>query len=103
MYFDPPYAPLSATARFTSYTAASFSDDDQQALQALVVRLAERGCAVIVSNSTAALVTDLYRAPEARRGRFRDAPHPGPPGDQFEGGAAGHVDEFVISNVTPSG
>ena len=85
VYFDPPYAPLSATSRFTSYTSGSFSEEDQRALRQLAVQLAERGCAVIVSNSTADVVTELYRAPEARRAGLRTLPHPRAPGDQLEG------------------
>ena len=60
VYFDPPYAPLNATARFTAYTAAGFNSADQQALQQVVVELAERGCHVLLSNSTAPQVRELY-------------------------------------------
>ena len=60
IYFDPPYAPLSATARFTSYTAAGFTSADQRRLQQVVVELAERGCHVLLSNSTAREVAELY-------------------------------------------
>ncbi len=60
VYFDPPYAPLSATARFTSYTAGGFTDADQRQLQRAVVALATRGCHVVLSNSTAPLIVELY-------------------------------------------
>ena len=53
LYFDPPYAPLSKTARFTGYTAEGFDADDQERLRDVVVRLATRGCHVVMSNSTA--------------------------------------------------
>ena len=36
VYFDPPYAPISPTAHFTSYTADRFGADDQRALQRVV-------------------------------------------------------------------
>ncbi|MGE3191090.1 MAG: Dam family site-specific DNA-(adenine-N6)-methyltransferase, partial [Vicinamibacterales bacterium] len=43
VYFDPPYAPLSPTARFRAYTARGFGDADQRRLQALAASLARRG------------------------------------------------------------
>ena len=93
-----PYAPLSATSRFTSYTAGSFSEEDQRALQRLVVQLAERGCAVIVSNSTADVVTDLYRAPEARRAGLKTYRIPARRAINSKG-ARGRQ-EYIISNVS---
>jgi len=103
VYFDPPYAPLSATSRFTSYTAGSFSEDDQRALQQLAVQLAERGCRVVVSNSTAALVTDLYRAPEARRAGLKTYRIPARRAINSKAARRGTVDEYIISNVRPKG
>jgi len=101
VYFDPPYAPLSPTARFTAYTAASFSADDQQSLQALVVRLAARECAVIVSNSTAEVVRDLYESRAAREAGFVTHRIPARRAINSQGKKRGTVDEFVISNVRP--
>src|SRR5580765_8602770 len=60
LYCDPPYAPLSRTANFTSYTTARFGDGDQVRLQQLVVALAARGCQVLLSNSTAREIASLY-------------------------------------------
>ena len=65
IYFDPPYAPLSATARFTSYTPQGFSPDDQVLLQRTVVRLAKKGCWVLLSNSTAPDIAALYDGNDA--------------------------------------
>ena len=98
-YFDPPYAPLSATARFTSYTAAAFSDQDQQTLQAVVVRLARRGCSVIVSNSTAPVVRDLYEGRQAREAGLRTYRIPARRAINSQAARRGAVDEFVITNV----
>ncbi len=61
VYFDPPYWPRTATANFTSYTAAGFAREDQIALAELARKLGERGCAVMVSNSDTELVRDIYR------------------------------------------
>jgi DNA adenine methylase len=67
LYFDPPYAPLSETACFTSYTADGFTDWHQRRLQRTVVALASRGCQVLLSNSTAPLVQELYVGSAAAR------------------------------------
>jgi len=101
VYFDPPYAPLSATARFTAYTALSFSDEDQRTLQALAIRLARRDCAVIVSNSTAPVVRDLYQSDEARAAGLVAYRVPARRAINSKAARRGAVDEFVISNVAP--
>jgi DNA adenine methylase len=61
VYFDPPYQPVSETARFVSYTSASFGENDQRALADLVHGLARRGVHVMVSNSDTPLIRDIYR------------------------------------------
>jgi DNA adenine methylase len=101
VYLDPPYAPVSATARFTSYTKASFSDEDQRHLQELVLQLADRGCYVVLSNSTAPLVSQLYRAPEARRAGLRAHRVTARRAINSKAARRGEVEEFVISNVSP--
>ncbi len=103
VYFDPLYAPLTATSQFTSYTSGGFSDEDQRALRQLAVELAERGCAVIVSNSTADVVTELYEAPEARRAGLRTYRIPARRAINSKGARRGTVDEYIISNVRPEG
>jgi DNA adenine methylase len=60
VYFDPPYAPLSRTAQFRSYTAEGFGDDDQARLQRLAQSLSRRRVLVMLSNSTAGSVSALY-------------------------------------------
>lgn len=101
-YFDPPYAPLSQTARFTSYTAEQFSPGQQERLYDLVVDLTQRGCRVVVSNSTAPEIKARYES--ARSGRSglvayrveaRRAINSNPV-------LRGRVTEFVLSNVTPA-
>ena len=83
LYGDPPYAPLSRTANFTSYTASRFDGDDQARLQQLVVGVARRGCHVLISNSTAAEIAALYEtSDDARARRAPDVPRAGAPRDQ---------------------
>jgi DNA adenine methylase len=60
VYFDPPYAPLSATSSFTSYTSDGFGPDDQRRLRDVARRLKKRGVHVLLSNSSAPLTRELY-------------------------------------------
>ncbi len=60
VYFDPPYVPLSATANFTGYQANGFSYENQVQLRDVALQLKERGVHVILSNSSADLVKELY-------------------------------------------
>ncbi len=61
VYFDPPYHPLTATANFTSYTAGSFTEDDQRELAELAGALAKKGCAVLLSNSDTPFIREIYK------------------------------------------
>jgi DNA adenine methylase len=101
VYFDPPYAPLSATARFTAYTAGAFSDEDQRTLKDIVIGLARRGCSVIVSNSTAPSVCALYESREASQAGLRAYRIPARRAINSKATMRGSVEEFVISNVPP--
>ena len=60
VYFDPPYAPLSATSKFTSYTKTGFDVDMQYALRDLCRALDKRSVRFMLSNSSAPLILDLY-------------------------------------------
>ncbi len=60
VYFDPPYIPLSATSNFTSYTEGGFGDDDQVRLRDVARELKDRDVNVLLSNSSAARVRELY-------------------------------------------
>lgn len=61
IYCDPPYAPLSTTANFTSYAGNGFSLDDQAALADHAERTAlERGIPVLISNHDTTLTRRLY-------------------------------------------
>lgn len=60
VYFDPPYEPLSRTSSFVSYQGAGFNQDDQRELRDVAVELVRRGARVVVSNSSAAFIRELY-------------------------------------------
>lgn len=61
IYFDPPYQPLSKSSSFTSYTGGGFNATDQERLANLFINLDRRGCRVLLSNSNAPLIRDLYK------------------------------------------
>ena len=100
LYFDPPYAPLSQTACFTSYTAGGFTRADQERLQRTVVSLAGRGCQIVLSNSTAPLVRRLY-ADSARARAAGLAAHTVLARRAINSRAScrGPVPEYIITNL----
>jgi DNA adenine methylase len=100
LYFDPPYAPLSATARFTSYTSRPFGTSDQQRLQEVVVALVRRGCRVVVSNSTAKEIERLYDSnAEARAAGLRAHRASARRSVNSNAGRRGPVMEYLITNI----
>ncbi|HFG4302812.1 TPA: Dam family site-specific DNA-(adenine-N6)-methyltransferase [Escherichia coli] len=60
VYCDPPYEPLPGTAGFTNYAAGGFSWADQVSLAESCVAAHQRGAKVLISNSTAPRVLELY-------------------------------------------
>jgi DNA adenine methylase len=50
-YFDPPYRPLTATARFTAYARNGFGDKEQVELAGFIDEMSARGAWVVASNS----------------------------------------------------
>jgi DNA adenine methylase len=67
IYFDPPYVPLNQTSNFTSYHRAGFGYEDQVRLSETVHQLTEQGIRVMLSNSSAPLVYELYGRPAYHR------------------------------------
>lgn len=100
LYFDPPYAPMSATARFTSYTSRPFGTTDQQRLQEVVVELVRRGCHVVVSNSTAKEIERLYDVnAEARAAGLHAHRASARRSVNSNAGRRGPVTEYLITNI----
>ena len=90
VYFDPPYVPVSATASFTSYSAAGFGPVHQSRLADVARGLKRRGVHVLLSNSSAPLVHELYRD------GFELAPVQAPRNVNRRGDRRGRVTELVI-------
>jgi DNA adenine methylase len=61
VYFDPPYHPMSHTAKFTSYDACAFGAKEQEKLCALFTHLSKRGVYTVLSNSDTPFIRALYK------------------------------------------
>lgn len=70
VYFDPPYAPLSSTARFAEYHHVPFDEASHERLALLFSTLCERGVGTVLSNSYVPLTQRLFRG----RGDFQVVP-----------------------------
>ncbi len=91
VYFDPPYMPISKTASFTSYTKNTFGPQEQIALSKLVRELSGRQVKVMVSNSNAPFIRELYgefKLHEVKAGRAINS----------KPGLRGKITELVITN-----
>jgi DNA adenine methylase len=100
IYLDPPYAPLSGTARFTSYTAGGFDGVQQEALQRTVLGLAARGASVLLSNSVAPQIRLLYAGRgAARMAGFRATTVAARRAINSRAASRGPVREYLITNV----
>ena len=60
VFLDPPYLPVSAYSDFKRYTKEQFYEGDHIELAKCVMRLHERGCHVLLTNSNHPLVYELY-------------------------------------------
>ena len=100
IYLDPPYAPVSATAQFTAYTSEGFSTADQAELQRTIIRLARKGCSVMLSNSTAPAVAELYDGNrDAERAGLRPYKIPAKRAINSDPSGRGQVLEYLITNI----
>jgi len=60
IYCDPPYVPLTSTARFSSYTKLNFSENEQLELAELARDAAANGSVVVLSNHDTEFTRDIY-------------------------------------------
>jgi DNA adenine methylase len=60
VYFDPPYVPLSETARFAEYYSTPFGEAEHRRLQRVFAELVNRRVDVLLSNSDTPLTRELY-------------------------------------------
>ncbi len=59
VYFDPPYHPINKNS-FTNYTKLSFNEEDQKRLSDTYSKLDGQGVYVMLSNSSAPFIAELY-------------------------------------------
>lgn len=92
-YFDSPYAPVTTSASFTSYTADGFNLDEQERLRDLFVELDKRGVYVMLSNSDVPIIHELYKD-------YADTTHivQAKRNINSKGDGRGAVNEVIITN-----
>jgi DNA adenine methylase len=61
IYCDPPYAPLSRTANFTTYSSGGFDLPQQQRLADLAEQARRRGIPVLISNHDTEFIRSAYQ------------------------------------------
>lgn len=98
VYFDPPYRPISKSARFTAYARQSFDDDTQRRLAAFYRELHGRGPKLMLSNSdphnadpTDNFFHELYRGFQINRVQAARAIN-------RDGTRRGKISELIITN-----
>jgi DNA adenine methylase len=60
IYLDPPYNPVSSTSYFTKYTHSGFNNKDQEELATIFIKLDDKKCRVLLSNSDTYFIRELY-------------------------------------------
>ena len=104
VYLDPPYAPLTTTASFRSYTPRGFGEADQERVQQVTLALAARGVHVLLSNSSAPIIVDLFeRRDEARAAGLRVYRVPARRAINTRADRRGMVDELLVTTAARPG
>lgn len=60
VYCDPPYVPLSTTAKFTQYHNKSFTESAQKKLAEIALQLQEKNICTLISNHHTTFTENLY-------------------------------------------
>lgn len=91
IYLDPPYEPVSRTANFTAYSKDGFTQEHQTRLRDVFAALDKRRCRLMLSNSNAPLIHELYS-------RYRIDTVAAPRAINCNGRGRGRVVEVVVRN-----
>ena len=99
VYIDPPYRPITKTARFTSYSENGFSDKKQLELHTFISEIVSEGATVLLSNSDPKNINkndnffdDLYSNFEIKRVKASRMIN-------SNSKKRGNVNELLISNI----
>jgi DNA adenine methylase len=103
IYCDPPYAPVSRTSCFANYTATGFTLKDQKRLQQALIGAATRGAHIVLSNSSAPDIVELYSTDQVRRAQLRIERVDARRAINSRGDSRGPITELVITNVLRPG
>jgi len=96
-YFDPPYAPVSKTAKFTSYAVDGFGPAEQERLKLELEALRDRGVRALLSNADTPAMRELYASKNLYVATVSAARS-----INSDGGKRGEVSELVVTNYPRS-
>jgi DNA adenine methylase len=96
VYCDPPYVPVSPTARFAHYTAGGFGEADQRRLQHCLFEASQRGALIVMSNSSAPLVLALFSPEHLRKAGMVMRRIPARRAINAKASGRGPVDEVLV-------
>lgn len=97
LYLDPPYEPISKTSSFTMYDKSGFNKTSQERLKNELIKLNEKGCKFLLSNSDNGFIRELYRD-EIEKKKFFLNTIKVPRMVNSKGERRGEVDEIIIKN-----
>ncbi len=97
IYLDPPYMPISKTSHFTMYDKSGFNKTSQERLKNEIIKLNDKGCKFLLSNSDNGFIRELYKD-ELRKGKFFLNTIKVPRMVNSKGERRGEIDEIIIKN-----
>lgn len=98
VYIDPPYRPLTATARFTSYDESDFNDKQQMELCDFVDRITAKNAKVLISNSDPKNINKEDNFFDILYGKYNILRVPAKRMINCNGESRGNVSELLITN-----
>lgn len=99
VYFDPPYEPVSATSSFVAYQSNGFTQNDQKELVEEASRLTNLGVPVLLSNSAAPFIREIY----GETGQFRISSVQVKRAISAKTSSRGNIGELLIDNFQAVG